>query len=113
MVLAAHIQRWKSPTLQMNGRPGQKQDGVDIYGPDDLGRKIGIQCKRYKDGIDMKVVNAEVASAEKYIGVFSALYIATMADHDAKLQQEVRVLSESGERSIRGRPYLGPHHARR
>jgi hypothetical protein len=31
MVRDAMSQRWKSPNLQKNGRPGQKQNGVDIY----------------------------------------------------------------------------------
>ena len=34
--------RWKSTTLQMNGRPGQIQNGVDVYGPDEIGRPVGI-----------------------------------------------------------------------
>jgi hypothetical protein len=33
--------RWRSPNLTQNGRSGQPQAGVDIYGPDDLGRFVG------------------------------------------------------------------------
>lgn len=44
IVRDAQAQRWKSTTLSKNGRPGQKQAGVDIYGPDEIGRLVGIQC---------------------------------------------------------------------
>lgn len=36
IVRDAQAQRWKSTTLQMNGRHGQKQHGVNIFGPDDI-----------------------------------------------------------------------------
>lgn len=93
LVLDALRQQWRSPTLQKNGRPGQKQAGVDIYGPDEIGRRAGIQCKRYAS-LSMDVVETEVANAEKFKGVLNTLIIATTAEHDAKLQQEVRLLSD-------------------
>ena len=37
--------KWKSPNLTKHGRQGQAQAGVDIYGEDDLGRFVGVQCK--------------------------------------------------------------------
>jgi hypothetical protein len=42
----------------------------------------------------MRVVSAEIANAEKFKGYLSSLFVATTADHDAKLQQEVRILSD-------------------
>lgn len=94
IVRDAQIQRWKSPMLQKNGRPGQKQEGVDIWGVDEIGRQVAIQCKRYKSPLKLKDVTVEVAMAEKFSGHLSALYIATTADHDAKLQEQVRMLSD-------------------
>lgn len=94
IVLASYRLAWASPTLQKNGRPGQKQSGVDIYGPDNLGRRTGIQCKRYET-LSLAVVKAEIANAAKFKGQLSTLFIATTADHDAKLQQEVRILSDA------------------
>lgn len=94
IVLAAYRLAWASPSLQKNGRPGQVQNGVDIYGPDDIGRRTGIQCKRY-DKLSFDVVKAEIANAEKFTGHLSTLYIATTADHDAKLQKEVRIISDA------------------
>ena len=34
--------KWGHPILQRNGRSGQEQHGVDIYGPDQLGRPVAI-----------------------------------------------------------------------
>jgi len=90
----AMAQRWKSPDLQKNGRSGQKQNGVDIYGPDELGRRVGIQCKRYKGALTLQVVNKEIAAAETFGSRLTTLYIATTSDYDSKLQREVRLLSD-------------------
>ncbi len=35
---------WQDPSAQLNGRPGQKQDGVDIFGqPNGGGEWAGVQ----------------------------------------------------------------------
>lgn len=94
ITLAAQKQSWGSPDLQMNGRPGQAQQGVDIWGPDSIGRRVGVQCKRYKDALSLKLVEEEIANAENFQPTLSALYIATTNDYDSKLQQEVRLLSD-------------------
>ena len=85
--------KWKSPNLQKNGRSGQKQHGVDIWGPDEIGRRVGIQCKRCKPPLSFRTVTAEVVNAEKF-GPLSTLWVATTGDHDAPLQQQVRTLSD-------------------
>jgi hypothetical protein len=94
IVCDALAQRWNSTRLQKNGRPGQKQNGVDIYGPDDIGRPVGIQCKRYKPPLKLDHVTDEIVKAETFEGQLTTLFIATTADHDAKLQQQVRILSD-------------------
>ncbi|WP_457937130.1 hypothetical protein [Mesorhizobium sp. 10J20-29] len=94
MVCAAMSQRWNSPDMQKNGRPGQGQNGVDIYGPDAIGRKVGVQCKRVKESLNMKLVAAEIAAAETFEGHLSTLYIATTSDYDSVLQKDVRLLSD-------------------
>ena len=94
IVRDAQMQRWKSTSLQKNGRGGQQQHGVDISGPDEIGRLVGIQCKRYKTILKLKDVTAEIANAEKFNGQLSALFVATTADHDAKLQEQVRQISD-------------------
>lgn len=100
IVRDAQTQRWKGSTLQKNGRPGQQQQGVDIWGPDEIGRPIGIQCKRVK-GLDINVVREEIEKAEGFSGSLVTLFIATTAEHDAKLQQQVRNLSD--QRVAQGR----------
>jgi hypothetical protein len=95
IVRDAQAQRWKSTTLQKNGRSGQQQQGVDIYGPDDSGRPVGIQCKRYKDPLRLKDITVEIESAENFNGHLNTLFLATTTDYDAKLQQQVRLLSET------------------
>lgn len=94
IVRDAQAQRWRSPTLQKNGRPGQKQKGVDIWGQDEIGRPVGIQCKRYKSSLKLEQVTDEIGKAEHFKGHLTALFIATTADHDAKLQEQVRLLSD-------------------
>lgn len=94
IVRDAQAARWNSPTLQLNGRPGQAQAGVDIYGPDYLGRATGIQCKRYEGPLKFDVIQTEIGNAEKFKGQLTTLYIATTADYDAPLQERVRILSE-------------------
>jgi hypothetical protein len=94
IVRDAQAQRWKTTALQKNGRPGQKQHGVDIVGPDEIGRRVGVQCKRYKTPLTLESVTDEVANAEDFKPELSALFVATTADHDAKLQEQVRALSD-------------------
>lgn len=94
MCRAAMALRWNSPNLQKNGRKGQRQQGVDVYGPDEIGRQVGIQCKNYTASPSMTLIKKEIANAEKFKGQLSALFIAASGDFDSKLQQEVRLLSE-------------------
>jgi hypothetical protein len=94
MVRDAMSQRWKSPNLQKNGRPGQKQNGVDIYGSDDIGRRVGVQCNSSKGSPTLDTVRAEIAAAETFEGLLSTIYIATTADYDSVLQKDVRLLSD-------------------
>lgn len=85
--------KWASPDLQKNGRPGQKQKGVDIWGPDSIGRRVAIQCKRSVQAPTLKLIEDEANKAQSF-GLLSALWIATTADHDATLQEQVRNLSD-------------------
>jgi hypothetical protein len=97
--------KWSSPNLQRNGRPGQNQNGVDIWGVDYLGRPVGIQCKNTVLTIKIKTINEEIKKSAGFEGMLTALYIATTAEPDQKLQKAVRVLSEA--RSMRGEFAVG------
>lgn len=100
MVRDAQAQSWKSPSLQKNGRTGQQQKGVDVWGPDDLGRRVGIQCKCYKGPLTLVTVTDEIVNAEAFKPALNTLWIATTAEHDATLQEQVRILSE--QRALKG-----------
>lgn len=95
MVLDAQRLRWKAPTLQKNGRPGQAQQGVDVFGPDDIGRRVGIQCKRYAAALTLATVEEEAVNAEAFLPTLNTLYVATTNDHDLLLQQQVRLYSDA------------------
>lgn len=90
--LSAVKQRWAGGAFFRNGRRGQGQNGVDIYGQvhDDM---IGIQCKNTIGGVSEKTVLEEVKNAESFVPPLAALYIATTAKRDAKLQEKMRILS--------------------
>jgi len=95
IALSALKIKWGSANLTRNGRPGQKQQGVDIYGEDDLGRFVGVQGKLTFARIDMGTVRNEARLAKSFRPNIEALYIVTTLDSDAKLQREIRLFSES------------------
>jgi hypothetical protein len=65
-VLSGAKLRWKSNDFYRNGRLGQKQNGVDIWGHDAKARHIGIQCKNTLDGISLDIIESEVNNAETF-----------------------------------------------
>ncbi|MCA9587131.1 MAG: hypothetical protein KC657_17505 [Myxococcales bacterium] len=93
ITLSALTVRWRSPNLQQIGRQGQGQAGVDIYGPDELGRPAGVQCKNTQGKLTLAEIVAEVAKAEAFVPALGTFFIATTARRDAKIQEAVRLLS--------------------
>lgn len=85
--------KWGSPNLQRNGRQGQPQAGVDIYGEDDLGRVVGVQCKNIEAGLKIATVTEELTKAEQFAPPLVGFYIATTLPNDALMQREIRLLS--------------------
>jgi hypothetical protein len=94
ITLAAAKLRWNSSDFYRNGRPGQKQDGVDIWGHDDDDRQIGVQCKNTVDGISLTTIEEEIANAQAFKPKLDRLYIATTAKRDAGLQKQIREISK-------------------
>lgn len=78
----------------MNGRQGQVQDGVDIYGLDNSGRFVGVQCKQTCKNISLVVINNEIIKAECFQPEVTTLYIATTSPRDSKIQRKIRILSQ-------------------
>jgi hypothetical protein len=86
--------KWDSPNLQKNGRAGQPQKGVDIYGDDYLCQHVGVQCKKYDVGLTEEIILKEIENAEGFDPEIKAFFIATTAPTDATLQKKVRLISK-------------------
>ena len=81
----------------MNGRQGQDQFGVDIFGvPTGESAYYGIQCKgksEYNDNhpqFTKKELLGEIEKAKKFEPPLKKLYFATTALNDSKIQTFVR-----------------------
>ncbi|WP_423455955.1 hypothetical protein [Ottowia sp. VDI28] len=94
IVCSAAKNRWDNPEFTRHGRQGQRQDGVDIFGQDDKGRLVGLQCKNTLDGLTAATISAEVEKAESFKPALQQLFVVTTADTDKHLQEFVRDLSE-------------------
>ena len=90
---------WKDPLAQKNGRRGQQQHGVDIFGSPNGDRSSywGVQCKCKDTNYDSKAewseVLAEVAKAENFSPKLDRWIFSTTAPVDAALQEAARELS--------------------
>ncbi|WP_429950074.1 hypothetical protein ACQYWY_00665 [Comamonas sediminis] len=90
--------RWSNPNLTRHGRQGQKQQGVDIYGNDNLQRLVGVQCKNTISSLTTTLIDKEIKNAESFMPSLSSLFIATSADSDVALQSYVRKISDERHR---------------
>lgn len=93
IVCAAAKNRWKNADFTMHGRRGQRQNGVDVYGLDDKGRLVGLQCKSSASGLTENVIKTEIGAAESFRPALKHLYIATTAETDKVLQELARDIS--------------------
>ena len=89
---------WHDPGAQKNGRRGQPQAGVDVYGRQG-GRLVGVQCKQ-KDGllrrkVTIKELEHEVSEAQKFEPKLTSFILATTGPADVKVQQRARELTET------------------
>ncbi|MFL9844064.1 hypothetical protein [Flavobacterium rhizosphaerae] len=94
MTLDACKIRWQNPDLQRNGRQGQTQNGVDILGSNHLFDLVGVQCKNYKDKLNISLIKTEIIKAESFLPKLKMYYFACTDRTDSLLQKEVRVLSQ-------------------
>jgi len=95
-LFAAH---WKDPMAEMNGRAGQAQAGVDVYGLNVATGKIeGVQCKgkdgRYGHSVTAAELRKEVGKALKFKPALSCYYLVTSGAADVVVQQEARLITE-------------------
>jgi hypothetical protein len=91
MVLDAMRLVWNDPNAQRNGRRGQRQYGVDVFGLAD-GRQVGAQAKNM-DKLSETEAKDEIKKAEDFVPKIRELYFAVAGPRDAAFQQTVRLLS--------------------
>ena len=91
---------WNDPNAQKNGRRGQAQAGVDVFGrPDDGSEWAGVQCKG-KDNyaektLTEKELRDEVDKAKKFTPPITKEYVmATTGLRDAKIQKVAREITQ-------------------
>jgi hypothetical protein len=96
---------WEDRQIVRNGRSGQPQHGVDIYGKPVFlkGEYAGIQCKDKQ--ITSKEIVEEIKKSEKFKPTLREFVFAVAAFRDVKIQEQIRVIDErrskSGKSSIR------------
>ena len=94
---------WNCPEIKKNGRNGQLQQGVDIYGiPETETRYYGIQCKGKDDYTKSKLtekeISAEIEMARLFKPSLKKFYFATTANKDSKIEEYVRIQDEESRK---------------
>lgn len=82
----------RADSAHVNGRSGQAQAGVDVNVRTQQGEVIGIQCKLTTGALKLATVTGEIEKARGYKPSLDRLIVATTADTDAGLQEDVRNL---------------------
>lgn len=83
------------PNTQQNGRQGQPQKGVDIYGHRNPTTLVGVQCKQKIDGaVTENELYEEVEKAKQFSPLLSEFILVTTAPRDQKIQTVARKLTE-------------------
>lgn len=95
---------WKDPNTQKNGRQGQSQHGVDIYGrPNQEDLWAGVQCKGKNNytnkSLAEKEVRDEVENAKSFEPKLSHFIIATTGPKDAKIEELARKITDEHSKS--------------
>jgi hypothetical protein len=90
---------WSIPnTIKKNGRLGQNQSGIDIYGiPKGEKSFWGIQCKGKDEYTNAKLTEKEIleeiAKAHNFKPQLSVYVIATTANKDSRIEEFIRLKS--------------------
>ena len=85
--------------IKKNGRMGQAQHGVDVYGiPKGQTEHVGIQCKGKDDyshaALAEKEVDTEIEKAKTFKPKLETLIFATTANKDVKIEEYIRLKNE-------------------
>ncbi|MDQ3816446.1 MAG: hypothetical protein M3362_01995 [Acidobacteriota bacterium] len=100
-------QRWKDDYAERNGREGQAQSGVDVFGYNySANERTGVQCKKRKmklngvsapsNSLTTKEVKEEIRAAKTFSPKLDRFIIATTAPRDVILQEHVRKINSAG-----------------
>ncbi len=95
-------------SVQTNGRPGQRQNGVDIFGRENGKgvRWIGVQCKgknrSYGGKVTENELRKEVNETRNFVPELTEFYLITTAPDDAEIQKVARIITD--ERTKEGKP---------
>lgn len=86
---------WDCPEIKKNGRSGQKQNGVDVYGvPKGETQYYGIQCKGKDDytnsSLTQNEVDTEINKAKTFKPKLKKFYFATTANKDTIIEEYIR-----------------------
>lgn len=89
---------WHCPEIKKNGRVGQMQNGVDVYGiPHFDDEYYGIQCKGKDEythkQLTKKEILEEIKKAKTFEPVLKKLYFATTAIKDAEIEKTIRIIN--------------------
>lgn len=90
---------WSDSNTQKNGRGGQKQNGVDIFGrPKGSAEYNGVQCKGknigYGNPVTVKELREEVKKAFSFQPAIKDFILVTTHPKDAKIEKEARLLTK-------------------
>lgn len=96
---------WEDHTTSKNGRLGQPQNGVDVYGrPQQLKETHGVQCKGKSNYLEKELtlneIESEISKVAKFVPTLSHLTFATTAGSSSTLYKKVSEISRS--RQVQG-----------
>ena len=94
----------KDSNTSKNGRSGQAQNGVDVFGrKGGVGDWVAVQSKgkdgRYGKEVTESELKKEVTKAKSFTPKISEFILATTAENDAKIQKIARELTETNKKN--------------
>lgn len=95
-------EEWKSDDLKKNGRNGQAQNGVDIYGHkagEDTYSGIQCKCKPGNKTLTTEEIDEEIDNAKAFKPALKRLVFATTADKDALIEEYVRLKDDENRKN--------------
>lgn len=100
IMLDLFTKEWNAPDAQKNGRKGQVQHGVDIWGHPNGGDFLyGAQCKKKDQNLDKQAtideLRTEVEKAKSFEPPISRFYFATTGPSDQELDMEARKITDA------------------